>query len=172
MFVKMLVLATAVVASSLAAVNPVAAAVPARESSAASGSLFTDDKMGSMGTRPVANRANAPASMASAISVFVVDGKIGSDDYASCPVGRICVYAAPNGGGVPGWKHFGRTMPGSCTLAVIPTLVGLRGYLSAYNRTGTSQKLWTNRNCTGTATGLGNESIVNNLGSAHWSIGG
>lgn len=121
---------------------------------------------------PTAAADPANSSAASPISVFVTDGDVGAAAYSDCPTGRICVYAATNGGGLPGWKQFARTRPGSCTFAIIPTLVGARGYLSAYNRTGSDQKLWTNINCTGTATTIGNEGIVGNLGSAHGSIGG
>ena len=113
-----------------------------------------------------------PADSPPSVSVFVTDGDVGAAAYSDCPAGRICVYAATNGGGFPGWTHFGRTRPGSCTFAIIPTLAGLRGYLSAYNRTGYSQKLWTNTDCTGSPTTIGSEGIIGNLGSAHGSIGG
>ena len=121
---------------------------------------------------PAASAGPAESSTASLVSVFVADGDVGAAVYSDCPAGRICVYAATNGVGVPGWKHFGRTSQGGCTFAIIPTLAGLRGYLSAYNRTGSNQTPWTNTNCTGAATTIGNEGIVGNLGSAHGSIGG
>ena len=157
MFVKKLVLAGVVLASSMAFSSPAVAAVPAP---------MPD-------TAEVESAADRSIVSASPISVFTDDdGNIGPADYADCPRNRICVYASTNGGGLPGWTHFGRTSPGSCTLAVVPTLLGLRGYVSAYNRTGVSQRLWTNTNCTGLPTILGNEGIANNLGSAHASIGG
>jgi hypothetical protein len=47
----------------------------------------------------------------------------------------------------------------------------LNAYRSAWNRTGVTQRLWTNSNCTGSNTIILNGEALANL-SAHYSIGG
>jgi hypothetical protein len=99
-------------------------------------------------------------------------GDIGPASFSNCPVGQICVYAAVNGGEVPGWRSFRATSSGSCTSSWIPTLAGIRGALSVYNRTGIVQKIYVNADCTGSYTRLENGDARENLGTARWSIGG
>ena len=92
--------------------------------------------------------------------------------YGDCPVGMICVYVATNGDAGAGAKAFLPTSAGSCTWAGITNLLGIHGYLSVYNRTSFTQKLWHNNNCTDSPRLLGSGSLIDNLGSAYWSIGG
>ena len=92
--------------------------------------------------------------------------------FADCPANRICVFAATNGGTVPGWRHFPATPPGSCTDAPIPTLAGVRGALSVYNRTGKVQKVYTAFGCGGDSRTVNVGSAIPNLGVTYWSIGG
>ncbi|MFI9756432.1 hypothetical protein ACIHFB_00670 [Streptomyces sp. NPDC051963] len=104
-----------------------------------------------MAAAPTGTAAGAvtPGSTGRVMVATTDDGPIGPADFSNCPRGLICVYASTNGGELPGWKSFVLTRPGNCTFAGIPTLVGIRGYLSAYNRTGLTQKLWLGTNCTG-----------------------
>ncbi|WP_368860539.1 peptidase inhibitor family I36 protein [Amycolatopsis magusensis] len=97
---------------------------------------------------------------------------MGPASFSDCPANRICVFAATNGGSVPGWTHFPATSPGSCTNAPIPTLTGLRGALSAYNRTGRVQKLYAAANCGGDPRTVHVNTAIPNLGTPHYSIGG
>lgn len=100
-------------------------------------------------------------------------GTVVPASFNDCPVGLMCVFAATNGGTTIGWRSFRATASGACTWAGIPTLLGdIRGYLSAYNRTGVSQQLWTGSNCTGSSRVLPDRYAIENLGSGHWSVGG
>lgn len=99
-------------------------------------------------------------------------GTFGPDSFSDCPLNRICVYAATNGGASPGWASYTATSPGRCTNAPIATLVGVRGALSVYNRTGHVQKVYAAFDCGGEPRSVNVNTAIPNLGAAHWSIGG
>ncbi|GIG71294.1 peptidase inhibitor family I36 protein [Phytomonospora endophytica] len=112
----------------------------------------------------------APASAAGPGAVSAAD--VEPMAFADCPSGVICIYIATNGGGLPGWTRLYETSPGRCTFAGIVGLTGLRGVMSAYNRTDSLQKLWTGTNCTGSAAWIYPGNQIVNLGTARWSVGG
>lgn len=92
---------------------------------------------------------------------------------ASCPSGSMCIYPLTGWRTTAGWRHLPPTASGSCSWAGIATLGGIRGALSAYNRTGIVQRLWLNGNCTGAPSYyLSPGAAIDNLGSVRWSIGG
>ncbi|WIX90426.1 peptidase inhibitor family I36 protein [Amycolatopsis sp. DG1A-15b] len=99
-------------------------------------------------------------------------GAFGPDSFSDCPLNRICVYAATNGGTSPGWASYTATSPGRCTNAPIATLAGVRGALSVYNRTGRVQRVYAAFDCGGDPRVVNVNTAIPNLGAAHWSIGG
>ncbi|MFI6634298.1 peptidase inhibitor family I36 protein [Nonomuraea fuscirosea] len=85
---------------------------------------------------------------------------------ATCNTGYICVYQVPDYGALTSSGGIGRAVPpGECR----PTGSGIR---SVQNRTGVTQRLWTNGNCTGWPENIGGNSGRRYLSNVYHSVGG